>query len=285
MTAGAILSLRSVRVRFGGLTALDVDELAIPGTPGVTALFLGPNGAGKTTLLNAITGYATVDRGACITLHVGESGIELRGLDRDRIVHAGVARTFQTPLFFASLAVREAMLVAARFGAGPSWRDRLTSLVTSPDARVADVCRVEAIIDALGLSAVANRPLRDLPLSLLRRAELGRCLAGQPRVLMMLDEPTAGADDEERLDLARFLHHRLPRLIDHLCGNGLYRFPCVTVGIVTHDMRLLGHIAPDAPVAMRAHVLHRGRLFASGTLGEVMADPRVQDIYFGTSAA
>jgi ABC-type branched-subunit amino acid transport system ATPase component len=279
-SAAPVLTLRHVRVRFGGLRALDLDELVIPGSGGVAAVFIGPNGAGKTTLLNAITGYARVAAGGTIRLH-GEPNLELSALSRDAIVRAGVARTFQTPLLFGSLTVRESVLLAARFGTRRSWRGRLASLVHPPGRGHAEAALSAALLEALELKGVAETRMGKLSLPLLRRAELARCLAAQPRLVMMLDEPTAGADDAEREALVQFLSERLAVVVAALYGVGLYRFPVVTAGVVTHDLELMRQLAKAGVSAPEVYVLSRGSLFTSGPLDQVVSDPRVQELYLG----
>lgn len=278
--AAPILTLRNVRVRFGGLQALDLDELVVPGASGVAAVFIGPNGAGKTTLLNAITGYAPVAPGGTIRLH-GERDRELATLSRDAIVRAGVGRTFQTPLLFASLTVRESVLLATRFGSSHSWRRCFASLVGAPGRDHAEVVLAAALLETLELEGVAAVRMGSLSLPLLRRAELARCLAAQPRLVMMLDEPTAGADDAEREALVHFLTARLAPLVAEMHSAGVYRFPCVTAGVVTHDLELMRQLASAGASAPDIFVLSRGSLFTSGPLEQVVSDPRVQELYLG----
>lgn len=272
-----LLSLRCVRVRFGAITALDLAALDVAGHAGPVALFMGPNGAGKTTLLNAVTGYVPVLEGGRITL--AANGVDLARVPRSSIVRAGVGRTFQDPPVFPSLSIRESVSLAlASSSGGPWWRTAPRWLCAAD--RLPARGLVDALLDQLGLARVADMPSRDLPLHLLRRAALARCLAAQPR-LVMLDEPSAGGDDKERRLLVSLVCRDIAALSARLHSAGLYRHRAVSVCVVTHDLDLAHDVARSAAVPPLVHVLDGGRLLASGSLDEVTSDRRIRETYLG----
>jgi branched-chain amino acid transport system ATP-binding protein len=230
------LAVEEITVRFGGVTALGgVDLSAHAGA--VTGL-IGPNGAGKTTLWNVITGLQRADAGR--VLLDGEDISSLRAHERARL---GIARTFQRLEMFGSLSVRDNLLVAAE-----------AAHVDAP----LDV--VDALLGRVGLSRLAGARGADLPTGTARLVELGRALAGRPKVLL-LDEPSSGLNDEES--------DRFGDLLLELADEGL------AVLLVEHDVELVMR------VCSYIHVLDFGRIIARGTPAEVRADEAVQAAYLG----
>ncbi len=175
----ALLSLRNVTRRFGGIVALDGVSLDVP--EGEIVGLIGPNGAGKTTAFNVITRLYTPNEG-----EVEFAGDSLLKTPVHGIVRRGIARTFQNVELFKSMTVLENVLV----GAHTRGRD------VEGDAREA--------IAYVGLEAIAARPVAGLPFGTLKRVELARALVAQPR-LLLLDEPAGGLNHEEVADLGRFI--------------------------------------------------------------------------------
>jgi branched-chain amino acid transport system ATP-binding protein len=175
----ALLSLRNVTRRFGGIVALDGVSLDVP--EGQIVGLIGPNGAGKTTAFNVITRLYTPNEGEVV--FAGES---LLKTPVHGIVRRGIARTFQNVELFRTMTVLENVLVGAHTRSG----DR--------DAAAREV------LDYVGLAAIAGRPVAGLPFGTLKRVELARALVSDPR-LLLLDEPAGGLNHEEVEELGRFI--------------------------------------------------------------------------------
>lgn len=223
---GAGLDARGISVSYGDFSVLS--GVGIRVLPGQVTALVGPNGAGKSTLFHCLAG----------TLRPRAGHVVLDGRDvTRRSAHArnrlGLARTFQQPAVFPSLTVAENVRVGAEQG------------------RVRDPAAPDRVLRLLGLDGpLRDRPAEDLPTGTLRRVELGRALAGGPRVLL-LDEPAAGLDPEETAALVRVLRA--------LAADGM------ALLVVEHDLELVGELA-DSVYAMAA-----GRITASGTAAGVLA--------------
>jgi branched-chain amino acid transport system ATP-binding protein len=259
-----VLRFRDVRVQFDGVLAVDVPELDLfKGSDLV--VFLGPNGAGKSSLINAVTGYATVQSPGKVLLENGDC-FELSKLSRDRIVRAGVTRTFQTPVIFPSLTVEESLLMAAVMGKPNSPLRRLASLFRPLKCDRKSAMLVACVLEGLELETVAQTRMDELSFVMLRRAELARALASQPRILF-LDEPSAGADESETNFLINLITRKLPEMIPLLFKKGLYRQTHLAIGLVTHDRALLGGLARSCSDEPMTHYFERGQLKSSCRLG------------------
>jgi branched-chain amino acid transport system ATP-binding protein len=228
-----------VTVRFGAISALDSVSLQL--APREILGLIGPNGAGKTTLLNVLSG---VQRPTVGTVRIGAR--DITALPVERRVRHGVARTFQAARLFPALTVAENIEVYASTLHGKRSQAR----------RVAD-----EMLEAGGLSHVAECVAADLPQGLERRVAMMRSLALHPDYLL-LDEPAAGLDDIETDELAELIH-ALPA-----------RFGCGVL-LVEHDMRLI------MSVCHRIHVLNYGRTLSIGSPEEISADPQVRTAYLG----
>ena len=221
----------------------------------VTAL-IGPNGAGKTTLFNAITGFDPPDQGA-ITF----GGQRIDGLAPWRVAEMGLIRTFQTPVGFTTLTVRESMLAAAT----PHYLENpVQALGLGRRARVHErqaAARAEEITDELGLGDLLDVRTDELSAGDRKLLEFARSLMAEPKMLL-LDEPAAA--------VAPANIGRLSQLVRRLCDQrGLGSL------IIDHNLSFLMQIA-DA-----VHVLDRGALLASGPPAEIAADPDVMRVYLG----
>jgi branched-chain amino acid transport system ATP-binding protein len=240
----ALLEVDGATVRFGGNVALDAVDLAAE--PGVVTGLIGPNGAGKTTLFNVITGLLPPNQG-----RVRLAGKDVTRTSPTRRARRGLARTFQRLELFSLLSVRENIRVAADVRKG--W-----SHDKEDPAEV-----VEAIIERVGLTRVADARVDSLPTGQCRLVELGRCLATKPQVLL-LDEPASGQDENETVEFARLLRA--------LAADG------VAVVLVEHDVALV------MDVCTTVHVLDFGRIIATGTPAEIQTDEAVLAAYLGTSS-
>ncbi|HEV2993225.1 MAG TPA: ATP-binding cassette domain-containing protein [Acidimicrobiia bacterium] len=241
----SLLSCHEVSVSFGGLKALDEVTLDVP--PGQVTGLIGPNGAGKTTLFNAICGLQPLNEGG-IQLDGREISTE-RPHKRARL---GIARTFQRLETFGTLSVRDNVLVAAEMRRGWS-RERFR-----PGALT------DQLVERVGLASVAGERVDQLPTGTQRLVEVARALATKPRVLL-LDEPSAGLNEEETTELAALLRE--------LAATGL------GILLVEHDMGLVMSASDGI------HVLDFGRIIAVGTPEDVQADPLVRAAYLGEGEA
>ncbi|MGH7264675.1 MAG: ABC transporter permease subunit [Candidatus Rokuibacteriota bacterium] len=252
-----ILDVDDLRVRFGGLVALDGVGFRV--RPGEVYGVIGPNGAGKTTLFNAITGLAPVERG-----RVRFAGRDLAGVAPWRRVRAGIARTFQNIRLFASMQVWETIEVGFH---GRLRAPGLAHLVGTPVAR-AESARVRRAADELlafvELTAEADQLARNLPYGHQRRLEIARALATGP-ALLLLDEPAAGMNAEEC--------EQLIALIRRIRERG------VTVLLVEHHMQVV------MAACDRILVLNFGRPIAEGPPAAIREDPQVVAAYLGLDLA
>ena len=246
-TDGPLLETHGLYKSFGALRVAEGIDLRL--AQGARQALIGPNGAGKTTLLNLITGALPPSAGQ----------IRLRGRDITQLPqHArarlGIARTFQINQLFGGLAVIDnvALAIAERTGASRHfWRP-----LGREDALLEEAF---ALLDTLGLAAVAMHPIRTLPYGHQRVVEIALALAARPRVLL-LDEPAAGVPVAE----TRAILDAIERLQ-----------PEIAVLIVEHDMDLVFRFA------RRITVMVGGAILTEGTREEIAADPRVRAAYLG----
>jgi len=249
----ALLDIRGLTVRYGGLAAnADIDLRVEAGT--VVGL-IGPNGAGKTTFIDAITGFTPISSGA-----VEFDGVDLTDRSPDRRAHLGLSRTFQSLELFEDLTVRDNLLVAAE---KPPWYAFALDLLRVAKRRSAHEHQVNAALDALGLTDIADRLPSDLSHGQRKLVGVARALAAKPK-LLLLDEPAAGLDTAE----------------SQLLGAHLRSFVSsgTTVFLIDHDMGLVLNVCDYI------YVLDFGRIIASGTSSEVRRNPAVIAAYLGQSA-
>jgi branched-chain amino acid transport system ATP-binding protein len=234
---------------FGGVHAnADVSFDVLPGS--VTAL-IGPNGAGKTTLFNAMTGFGRPDAGT-----VTFAGRPIHRLPPHRVARLGLARTFQSIRMLDDLTVYESLLVV-RAGDRRSGRSPW-----APGARRRAREELAAtLLDRLGLLDVADRVATTLPLLAQRKVEVARAMMCRP-LAVLLDEPSAGATVAERAQLAE--------LVAELRAEG------TTIVVIEHNVPFVLQVSDQIVV------LDFGKVVATGTPGQIAADPVVQEIYLGS---
>ena len=252
---GATLEVLGVSKAYGGVKALD--DVSLTARSGEVTALIGSNGSGKTTLLNAICAYTRLDTG---TLRLGD--VELSRLSSDRIAAIGVGRTFQTPIVPRGLSVLDTV-AAGRFKS--EHLSPLAAILRVPRYRRADrTDRREALalLELVGLGDVADREAVGLPLGMRRLLEVARALCSKPR-LLLLDEPASGLSDDEV--------ERLCDLIAAAAQAG------ATVMLIEHNFGFV------TMVSHTAHVLHLGRLIASGSAATISQDPMVIQSYLGES--
>ncbi|HKM62961.1 MAG TPA: branched-chain amino acid ABC transporter ATP-binding protein/permease [Acidisphaera sp.] len=257
-TGQTLLEVRGVTVRFGGLVALKSVDIDVP-HGGVIAV-IGPNGSGKSTLFNAITGLVPADEGS-----IRFDGVEILGLQPHKILERGVARTFQNIRLFPNLTVLENVLVGqhARLRTGP-----LRAVVRPPSTRREEAEAREWAAEILSIFGNRLLPRVDQAASGLsyanrRRAEIARALASRPKILL-LDEPTAGMNPAETIELAEQIRSL------HTLG--------VTILLIEHKLDVVTRLAE------RVYVLDHGEIIAQGRPDEVRRDEEVLRAYLGRNA-
>jgi branched-chain amino acid transport system ATP-binding protein len=252
-----LLRVERLSKAFGGVQA--IRELSFALEPGRIQSIIGPNGAGKTTLFNLISGVLAPDSG-----RIWLADRDITGRRPFELARVGIARTFQNLQIFFNMSVREnVMLGCHRHLERGFWR----CLVRSPKiARSERACRERAdeILRRVGLAGDPDAPAESLAYGALRRLEIARALATEPR-LLLLDEPAAGCNARETKEI--------DALIQGVAADG------VTVVLVEHDMRLVMNISE------RILVLDHGERLAEGTAAEIRANPAVIAAYLGSTAA
>ncbi|MFM0387155.1 branched-chain amino acid ABC transporter ATP-binding protein/permease [Paraburkholderia dipogonis] len=257
VTNDILLEVRNMQRRFGGVQA--VGGISFTVRNGEILSLIGPNGAGKTTVFNCLTGVIRPTGGQVLW-----RGASLAGGAPHRIVHAGMARTFQGIRLFANMTAFENVLI------GMDHRlhtPLVAELLALPSARAEEADHAaEGLrwLTFVGLAARAGERAADLPYGDQRRLEIARALASNPH-LLLLDEPAAGMNPTEK--------HALMELIRRIRDFG------VTVLLIEHDMMLV------MSVSDRIIVMDHGVIIAEGTPSEIQADPRVIDAYLGTAEA
>ncbi len=249
----ARLTVENATKRFGGLVAVDGVSFEVP-TTGVTAV-IGPNGAGKTTLFNLISGALEPTSGRVLF-----EGEDVTRLAPEKRAARGLVRTFQLVKLFADLTAVENVAVGAHL---KSRGGLLAALLRTPATRAMERRvdeKARALLDRVGLGAVADRRADTLSYGRRRLLEVARALAAEPR-LLLLDEPAAGLDAEESA--------RLSSLIRAVAAEG------TSVLLIEHDMQLVMNTADQVVV------VDFGRKIAQGTPAEVKADPAVIAAYLG----
>ena len=248
----SLLQAHEVSKRFAGITALGAVSLDV-GEGEIVGL-IGPNGAGKTTFFNCLLGLLKPDGGT-----VTFAGRDLTRIPTHRRARLGIGRTFQRIELFTGMTVREHFLVAERVrnGRGSLLKDLFFLGRPTADENQ----RSQAVIDLLGLTAVADRTVESLSLGAGRLVEVGRALMTQPK-LLLLDEPSSGLDREETAELARTL-------------LTVQRDRGIAILLVEHDVDFVRGFVE------RVYVLDFGTLIASGETQSVFADSAVRKAYLG----
>ncbi len=246
-----LLEVDQLGISFGGVQALaDVD---LEMEPGQILAVIGPNGSGKTTLFNCISAVYRPQQG-----RIRYQGESLLGLSPDRVAERGVARTFQNLRLFGQMTVLDNLLLGRHISFRKNF---LHALFRIRREEIAHREKGEELIDFLQLERYRKQAISDCPYGVQKRAELGRALALEPR-LLLLDEPFSGLTAEEKSETAYLIHEIRGRF-----GPAIL--------LVEHDLRLTSSLA-DSMVALVS-----GRKVASGKPEEVLEHPEVVRAYVG----
>lgn len=245
-----LLEVEGLSKNFGGLQVSSGITMSLHS--GDRCALIGPNGAGKTTFVNLVTGVLPPTAGI-----IRLDGRDITGLSAAERVRRGLIRSFQVARLFKSMTVREHLELAVL------QRDRRTFRLFASVAKIAGLTdEVAELLAVMGLGAVALTPVGSLAYGQQRLLEIALALAMKPKVLI-LDEPAAGVPHSES--------QRILDAIDQLPKD-------LAVLMIEHDMDLVARFARSVVV------LAQGRLLCSGTTKDVMADPRVREVYLGSRA-
>ena len=251
-----LLSCEQIDRSFGGLKALNGVSLSV--SQGEIFGLVGPNGSGKTTMVNAITGFYAPDAGKVIFNHQ-----DITGIKPYLIARLGIARTFQNLALFKGMSVLDNILLGRHVHMKPGVLSTALYWWMARKEEVANRQFVEEIIDFLQLQSARDEPVETIPIGLQKRVELARALVAEPTFLI-LDEPMAGMNQEEKEYMARFI-------LDARDEMG------VTVFLIEHHMDVVTGIC-DRMIA-----LSYGEMLAEGSPKEVITHPRVIEAYLGGS--
>lgn len=239
------LEIRGLTVDFDGFKAIDGVDLTL--LQGRLHFLIGPNGAGKTTLVDALTGLVQGTGQATFRNQ------DLLSMKSHKIVRLGIGRTFQTATVFENLSVLQNLDIAA--GLHRKARTLLRARRSVPES-------VEQALETIGLTALADRPAGILAHGQKQWLEVGMLLVQDAQV-MFLDETVAGMSTDEREETGE--------LLQRIVGDR-------TIVVIEHDMEFMRKYADFVTV------MHGGKVLAEGTVAEIQADPRVQEVYLGTTA-
>ena len=252
----SMLKVDGLCMRFGGLLA--VDHVALDVKPQEIFAIIGPNGAGKTTVFNCISGFYKPTEGSIVL-----GGQSIAGLASHEVANHGVVRTFQNVRLFKGMTVLENLLVAQH---QQVKRNLLSGLFKTKAYKAAEEqaqARAVQWLEVMGLRAFANREAGNLAYGHQRRLEIARCMITNPK-LLMLDEPAAGLNPQEKVEL-QYLIDRLRKEFG------------VTVLLIEHDMSLV------MGVSERILVMEYGKPIALGVPEAIRNDERVIKAYLGES--
>jgi len=246
-SSDAILRTEGLTVRFGGLTALNNVNFAVP--RGEIRAIIGPNGAGKSTFFNCLTGVLRPTSGRILF-----GGADIAGLPPDRISRQGIARSYQITNILPNATTLENVRVAAQS------RRHAFSILTHHLSHKDVLARALRVLEAVGLKGKEDELAANLSHGEQRNLEIGIALATEPR-LLCLDEPTAGMSAAET--------HDTMGLVRRIAKD-------LTILIVEHDMQVVMELAH------RITVLHYGEILAEGAPAEIQRNPKVLEVYLKT---
>ena len=253
---GVVMEMKNITLRFGGVTA--IKDITFDIREGEIRAIIGPNGAGKSSMLNVVSGFYVPQEGE--VFFRGEKRPPLKPFE---VARQGIARTFQNIALFEGMSVLDNVMTGrltqmkAGFISQSIWRGK----AEKEEVENREIC--EQVIDFLEIQSIRKTPVSRLPYGLKKRVELARALASEPK-LLLLDEPMAGMNVEEKEDMSRFI----------LDVNDEFG---TTIALIEHDMGVVMDLSD------RVVVMDYGKKIGDGTPSEVRNNQAVIDAYLGVS--
>ena len=253
---GVVMEMKNITLRFGGVTA--IKDITFDIREGEIRAIIGPNGAGKSSMLNVVSGFYVPQEGE--VFFRGEKRMPLKPFE---VARQGIARTFQNIALFEGMSVLDNVMTGrltqmnSGFISQALWRGK----AEREEIENREIC--ERVIDFLEIQSIRKTPVSRLPYGLKKRVELARALASEPK-LLLLDEPMAGMNVEEKEDMSRFI----------LDVNDEFG---TTIALIEHDMGVVMDLSD------RVVVMDYGKKIGDGTPSEVRNNQAVIDAYLGVS--
>jgi branched-chain amino acid transport system ATP-binding protein len=253
---GVVIEMRNITLRFGGVEA--IKDISFDVREGEIRAIIGPNGAGKSSMLNVISGFYNPQEG-----EVWYRGAKRPPMKPFQVARQGIARTFQNIALFEGMTVLDNVMTGRLNHMSSSFMDQAFWWGRAQREENANRQKAEEIIDFLEIQHIRKTPVGRLPYGLKKRVELARALAAEPQILL-LDEPMAGMNVEEKEDMSRFV----------LDVNDEFG---TTIVLIEHDMGVVMDLSD------RVVVMDYGKKIGDGTPAEVRANQEVIDAYLGVA--